>query len=406
MDAGSWIGAKKAAIVVFTKGGRDFRLERLARGEEAPREFFYGYFDLEQAGLCAAMISSAGAAPGALGTIVDAIERGFAAVTALGVRPLSARLAARLIGSAQVLISFTDGFSLSLGLGYPRAAGGPILIGGFHGLSDIEARARGPARMVRAIIRRALAGLDHVFFFGPADRDVAVLRYGLERARTSVIVFGVDTEFWRPLPDETTADFVLAPGQDPNRDYDLLASAPGGHPTMIVTRQKVKVPNGAKNVRIAAGDFFGAESMSDEELRRLYNRARAVVVPLKDVWQPSGYSVTLQAMSCGRPVILTKTRGMWAPDLLQDGGNCLLVPPGDAPALGAAVGRLRSDPVLAARLGRAARATVLAHFGLNRIGAETVALARRGLDLGERRSAEKRPLRSAVGASRSSGHTG
>ena len=98
---------------------------------------------------------------------------------------------------------------------------------------------------------------------------------------------------------------------------------------------------------------------------------------------------------------------MWAPDLLQDGGNCLLVPPGDAPALGAAVGRLRSDPVLAARLGRAARATVLAHFGLARIGAETVALARRGLALcGGRRSAEKKPLRSGVGASRSSGHTG
>jgi hypothetical protein len=407
MDLGSRIGAKEAAIVVFTKGGRDFRLERLARGEETPREFFYGYFELEQAGLCAAMISSAGAAPGALGTMADAIERGFAASTALGVRPLSARLAARFIGRAQVLISFTDGFSLSLGLGYPRGAGRPILIGGFHGLSDIEARARGPARMVRAVIRRALAGLDHIFFFGPADRDVAVLRYGLERARTSVIVFGVDSEFWRPLPGETTADFVLAPGQDPNRDYDLLAAAPGRHPTMIVTRQKVKVPNGAHHVRIAAGDFFGAESMSDEELRRLYNQACAVVVPLKDVWQPSGYSVTLQAMSCGRPVILTKTRGLWAPDLLHDGGNCLLVPPGDAAALGATVGRLRSDPVLAARLGRAARATVLAHFGLERSGAETVALARRGLALSRgRHSAESGQLRSGVGTSRSSGHTG
>jgi glycosyltransferase involved in cell wall biosynthesis len=176
---------------------------------------------------------------------------------------------------------------------------------------------------------------------------------------------------------------------------------------MIVTRQKVKVPNGAHHVRIAAGDFFGAESMSDEELRRLYNQACAVVVPLKDVWQPSGYSVTLQAMSCGRPVILTKTRGLWAPDLLHDGGNCLLVPPGDAAALGAAVGRLRSDPVLAARLGRAARATVLAHFGLERSGAETVALARRGLALSRgRHSADSGQLRSGVGTSRSSGRTG
>ncbi len=406
MDPASRIGAEDAAIVVFNKGGRDFRLERLSRGLEAPREFFYGYFDLERAGFPAAMISSAGAAPGALGTIADAVERGFAAFVGLGVRPLSARLAGRFIDGAKVLISFTDGFSLSLGLGCPRGAGRPIVIGGFHGLCDIEARARRPARMlVRALIRRALAGLDHAFFFGPADRDVAVLRYGLERARTSVIAFGVDTEFWRPLPDETAADFVLALGQDPNRDYDLLAAAPGRHPTMIVTRRKVDVPPGATHVRIASGDFFGSDSMSDEELRRLYNRACAVVVPVKDVWQPSGYSVTLQAMSCGRPVILTKTRGLWAPDLLQDGENCLLVPPGDAPALGAAVGRLRSDPELAARLGGAARTTALAHFGLDRIGEGTVALARLGLALCRgRRSSEDGPLRSGVGARRP-GHT-
>ena len=83
--------------------------------------------------------------------------------------------------------------------------------------------------------------------------------------------------------------------------------------------------------------------MSDDDIRRLYNRARAVIVPLKDVYQPSGYSVTLQAMSCGRPVVLTKTRGLWAPEHFIDGENCLLVPPGDAAALGAAISRLRSD---------------------------------------------------------------
>jgi glycosyltransferase involved in cell wall biosynthesis len=235
--------------------------------------------------------------------------------------------------------------------------------------------------MVHQLIRLSLAGLDHVFFFGPADRRIAIERYGLSPEKSSVILFGVDTEFWRPMPDEPMSDFVFAVGQDPSRDFDCLAAATGAHPTRIVTRQTVHLSPGATHVTITAGDFFGSESLSDQDLRRIYNTACAVIVPLKDVWQPTGYSVTLQAMSCGRPVILSKIRGLWTPELLRDNENCLLVPPGDRHALGAAISRIRQDPVLAAQLGRAARETALSHFGLDKIGAGTVALARLGLNL-------------------------
>jgi len=376
------IGPADADILVFNKGGRDFRLERMKHGEAVPREFFYGFFDLERVGLRAAMLSSSGAFPGRRGALADFVERSFGTLTALGVRPLSTRLMARSLGEPKVIISYTDGFSLSLGLSFPRDTSKTALMGGFHGLSDIERRTSSALRgLVRLIIARALRGLDHAFFFGPADRDFAIAHYGLPAERSSVILFGVDSEFWRPLPDVPIEDFVLSVGQDPNRDFDLLAAAPGGHPIRIITRQKVSVPANAANVSVTAGDFFNADSLSDEALRRLYNAAKAVVVPLKDVYQPSGYSVTLQAMSCGRPVILSNIRGLWAPELLKHGENCLLVAPGDAAALGAAIAIIRSDRELAARLGRAARATVLAHFGLDKIGAGTVALARLGLSL-------------------------
>jgi glycosyltransferase involved in cell wall biosynthesis len=394
MSAGpaSRIGPAGADIAVFAKGGRDLRLDRIGRGTEVPREFFYGYFDLAAAGLSATMLSSAGAVPGRRGAVADFVERGFARLVALGARPFSARLSADWVDGAKVLISFTDGFSLSLGLGFPRRANRPVLIGGFHGLSDLELRAAAPARpLARALIRRALRRLDHVFCFGPADREVAIARYGLDPARSSVIRFGVDTDFWRPLPDVTVDDVVIAVGQDPNRDFDLLAAAPGGHSTRIVTRRRVNIPAGASHVTVTSGDFYGTSSMSDTDLRSAYNTAAAVVVPLKDVWQPTGYSVTLQAMSCGRPVILSNIRGLWSKDLLRDGDNCLLVPPGDAAALGAAIGRLRTDPELAARLGHRARATVLQHFALDQIGASTVALARLGLALWAQRRAAPQP---------------
>ena len=81
-------------VAVFAKGGRDIRYEKLKRGEEAPREFFYGFLDLERAGISAAMMSSAGAVPGALGSAADFAERAFIAATNFGVRPLSGRLRA------------------------------------------------------------------------------------------------------------------------------------------------------------------------------------------------------------------------------------------------------------------------------------------------------------------------
>ena len=331
--------AGRADIVVFNKGGRDFRLEKALKGE-APKEFFYGYFDLEKSALPTEMISSSEAEPGVGGALVNRAEHVFTALTSFGLRPMSARLLLRRVGDRKVFISYTDGFSLSMGFGYPRRSDRPVMMGGFHALSDLEARAPALWRpLVRSLIRRSLAGLDHAFFFGAADRDVSIERYGLDPARTSVIPFGVDTEFWRPSDNASREDFVVAIGQDINRDYDLLAAAPGAHPTWIVTRRKVNVPEGANHVRIATGDFFGSDSMSDQQVRDVYNKACAIVVPLKDVWQPSGYSVTLQAMSCGRPVILTKTRGLWSPNMLVDGENCLLVPPGDAAALGAEIGR-------------------------------------------------------------------
>jgi glycosyltransferase involved in cell wall biosynthesis len=50
------------------------------------------------------------------------------------------------------------------------------------------------------------------------------------------------------------------------------------------------------------------------------------------------------------------------PELVEDGVSGILVPPQDPAALASAVERLLGDPVLASRLGRAARARVVAGF--------------------------------------------
>ena len=61
-----------------------------------------------------------------------------------------------------------------------------------------------------------------------------------------------------------------------------------------------------------------------------------------------------QAMAVGRPIVTAD--GPAPRELLTDGVDALLVPPGDPDALADALRRLAADPGLRARLGAAARA--------------------------------------------------
>ena len=103
---------------------------------------------------------------------------------------------------------------------------------------------------------------------------------------------------------------------------------------------------------LAAGRLAQVALLSDAEVREAFRSAAVVVVPVKDVPQPSGQSVTLQASACGRPVVLTRTRGLWDPEALRDGENVLLVPPADPDALAGAVGRVLADPAAGEAIGR------------------------------------------------------
>lgn len=367
-----------AEIICFDKGGREARRALVAEGR-APREFFYGVMELQERGYDIEQVSTAEPYRGPGAALHRGLELAFSHLTRLGLRShFLVEIQARM-RAARVAVSFTDGFSLTLGHYYRNIrTGAPFLVGCFHGLSDFEFKAPALLRpLVRRIIRRALHRLDHVAFFGPADREFGISRYGLSREKTSIILFGVDTEFWTP-GQGLSDDFVFSIGQDTNRDFECLIGADIAVPVRLHTALPVVVPPSRTNIHLTCGSYQSS-ILSDEELRDLYRRAMAVVVPLKDVFQPTGYSVTLQAMACGKPIVLSRIRGLWTPDLLRDGENCLLVSPGDSDALGAAISRLAADPELRAKLGCAARITAEKHYTLSAAADSLEGLIQRGL---------------------------
>lgn len=70
-------------------------------------------------------------------------------------------------------------------------------------------------------------------------------------------------------------------------------------------------------------------------------------------------SVLIDAMAQGLPIAASRVGGI--PELIEDGQTGLLIPPGDAPALAAALTRLVADAELRARLGAAARQAAAAY---------------------------------------------
>jgi glycogen(starch) synthase len=105
-----------------------------------------------------------------------------------------------------------------------------------------------------------------------------------------------------------------------------------------------------------------------EELARLYQRARIVVVPSN--YEPFGI-VALEAMACGRPVVASRVGGL--EETIEDGVQGYLVPPADRVLLAERLMRLILDDDKRCAMGRAARLRA-EQYSWSRVAAATAHL--------------------------------
>ena len=165
--------------------------------------------------------------------------------------------------------------------------------------------------------------VDKFLFIGKGSTatlltNLVILSIKCTTPLVSIQIFGVIK-----ISSNLMIEYILFVGNDLNRDFDFLIDLVKElkkEKFVIVSSQFDESIKTYNNVEYINGKW-SENSLSDEEIRSLYSKAKLTIIPLKHTLQPSGQSVALQAMSCLSPVLITKTAGFWDIDKFEDGKN-------------------------------------------------------------------------------------
>jgi D-inositol-3-phosphate glycosyltransferase len=272
---------------------------------------------------------------------------------------------------------------------------GVPMVSMFHTLARLKNRVAESAaereQEVRfEIERRTMAGSDRVIAATDIDRTQIVRHYG-QPAPISVIPGGVDLDQFHPRPRlEARAALSLPPDQKVMlfvgriqrlkgleillrafaqlSDLDARVVIVGGQPsTTHETREITRLEHLAQRIGIGQRVDFGG-AVSHERLPLYYAAADVTVMPSS--YESFGL-VAVESLACGTPVVATRVGGLVS--IVRDGETGLLVPWRDPALFAERLRALLTDAVLQARLGAAARNSVL-RYGWARIADAHLAL--------------------------------
>ncbi len=216
---------------------------------------------------------------------------------------------------------------------------------------------------------RAMESIDTLFLYAASQQRAAIESLGCPPSKVPLISFHADDQFFTPAPDA----FKSGTGRRP------LVSSAGlewrDYPTLIeVARRMPEVDfnlaaaspwskHANETERAALPPNVSARRYSYAELRDLYRASDCVALPLYDNDFQAGVTTLLEAMACGKPVIVTKTAGQT--DVVQDAVNGFYAAPGDADAMEQAIKHCLSDIALRESIGHAANRWVAEHASLS-----------------------------------------
>ncbi len=154
-------------------------------------------------------------------------------------------------------------------------------------------------------------------------------------------------------------DPVELPDDLPDGEFVLYAGDPGDHkgvPDLLAVWDGPARPSVPLVLAVtrplarAVPDGVITTSLSRAQVASAWRRATLAVVPSR--WADPCPTVALEAQRAGRPIVGTATGGLR--DIVRDGVDGYLVPPGDVTALGERIAEVLADDALRARFAVAA----------------------------------------------------
>ncbi len=217
--------------------------------------------------------------------------------------------------------------------------------------------------------------------------------YGLPESRFVHVPYGIDTARFQPTPSALRAAWGVGDGpvalfvgrMEVRKGIDALvpafaevarrmpeATLVTAGPDTAGDAGRVSQQQWMMHSWAAAGLAPDRVRMlgpvAPEDLPALYSAADVMVAP--SPYEAFGL-VYLEAMACGTVPIGCTTGGV--PEIVEDGVTGRLVPPGDAPALAAALVELLRDSGMCRRLGAAGRTVVTHDYSLEAVVRRTEA---------------------------------
>jgi starch synthase len=201
-------------------------------------------------------------------------------------------------------------------------------------------------------------GIDTIEYAADPGTDV-LQRYGVEPARPTVVFVGRITR-QKGLPVLLRAASALDPGAQ-------LVICAGQPDTPELAAEVTALVEHLRETR--SGVVWLSGMLAKREVIQLLSHATAFACP--SLYEPLGI-VNLEAMACGTAVVASRVGGI--PEVVDDGGTGLLVPPDDPAALADGLNALLGDPDRAAWMGQQGRKRAIAEFGWPAIAAQTASL--------------------------------
>jgi len=185
--------------------------------------------------------------------------------------------------------------------------------------------------------------------------------------------WSIDADFFTSTKIEEEEDFILAVG-DANRDYITLIKAIKdlNVKLIIATRNlsfRGKFSYKLQDLIMFKNNNMYVKEVSIDELKKLYEKAKLVVLPLIPSLTGAGVTALLEAFSMSKPVIVSDSPGL--KEYCMNDINCIVIKPYDWKFLQMAILNLLNDDKKRKRLGVNARNFILENYS-TKITAEKI----------------------------------